>query len=130
MAYKYKLVKELGPQDLKKAADVVGPYVMKDIIAKKLNYADFDELEKDLGTVGIDQNKIDQILDMWAQRAELMHMNEEDKKEDPFKTAWDEKMKKMFGPFNPENKKNTFKTPEEQGKEKLTQEVLRRLKNR
>jgi hypothetical protein len=137
MAYKYKLVKEIKPAELEKAADTVGPYVMKDIIAKKLNYADFEELEKDLGDIGIEQNKIDQILDLWAERAQLMHMNEIDnlnpvlnkiKPTDLDTDLEQEKINKTKG--------NTYMTPEEheerkkQGKKNLTKEVLRRLKNR
>jgi hypothetical protein len=155
MAYKYKLVKEIKPAELEKAADTVGPYVMKDIIAKKLNYADFEELEKDLGDIGIEQNKIDQILDLWAERAQLMHMNEinslnpvlakitPDSDTDPEQ----EKINR--------NKGNNYMTPEErnmtpeerrkhreredreereklkkQGEANLTKEVLRRLRNR
>lgn len=156
MAYKYKLVKEIKPAELEKAADTVGPYVMKDIIAKKLNYADFEELEKDLGDIGIEQNKIDQILDLWAERAQLMHMNELDNlnpvlnKIKPEDLDTDPEQEKINT-----NKGNTYMTPEErnmtpeerrkhreredreereklkkQGKANLTQEVLRRLKNR
>jgi hypothetical protein len=155
MAYKYKLVKEIKPAELEKAADTVGPYVMKDIIAKKLNYADFEELEKDLGDIGIEQNKIDQILDLWAERAQLMHMNElnnlnpilakitPDSDTDPYQ----EKINR--------NKGNTYMTSKErnmtdaerrkhrerkdreererlkkQGEANLTKEVLHRLRNR
>ena len=109
MAYKYKLVKEIKPA----------------------------ELEKDLGDIGIEQNKIDQILDLWAERAQLMHMNEIDnlnpvlnkiKPTDLDTDLEQEKINKTKG--------NTYMTPEEheerkkQGKKNLTKEVLRRLKNR
>ena len=155
MAYKYKLVKEIKPAELEKAADTVGPYVMKDIIAKRLNYADFDELEKDLGNIGIEQDQINQILDLWAERAQLMHMNEKEEgyavekvgkdkktgkdilKIEPgsLQTALDNRLQKFKDENDPEFKfdpkaKNTFKDKEEQGKANLTKEVLRRLKNR
>lgn len=140
MAYKYKLVKELGPKDFEKAAGTVGPDTMDAVSKGQLNYQDYDELEKILGQAGLEQSKIEQILDLWSQRSEYANVNEKEEGyyEDPetgelkkgsFEKAFDAKMKHMFGKPDP-NIKNTFKTPEEQGKEKLTQEVLRRLKNR
>ena len=149
MAYKYKLVKEIKPAELEKAADTVGPYVMKDIIAKRLNYADFDELEKDLGNIGIEQDQIDQILDLWAERAQLMHMNEIDnlnpvlnqiKPTDLDTDPEQEEYNRAKGntPMTPEERNMTpeeyreyrEKERKEQGRKNLAQEVLRRLKNR
>jgi hypothetical protein len=128
MAYKYKLVKEIKPAELEKAADTVGPYVMKDIIAKRLNYADFDELEKDLGNIGIEQDQIDQILDLWAERAQLMHMNE--KEEGYYKDPKTGKITPGSLQTSLDALTQRFKDEEEQGKANLAQEVLRRLKNR
>ena len=153
MAYKYKLVKEIKPAELEKAADTVGPYVMKDIIAKRLNYADFDELEKDLGNIGIEQDQIDQILDLWAERAQLMHMNEIDSlnpvlnkiiptdldtnpgQAEYNKTKGNTPMTDKERNMTPEERRKyrereERKEREEQGRKNLTQEVLRRLKNR
>jgi len=140
MAYKYKLVKELGPQDFEKAAKTVGPDTMDAVSKGQLNYQDYDELEKILGQAGVEQSKIEQILDLWSQRSEYANVNEKEEgyykdpktgeiKKGSLQTAFNKKMKSMFGEPDP-NVKNTFKTPEEQGKENLTKEVLRRLKNR
>jgi len=141
MAYKYKLVKELGPQDFEKAAGTVGLDTMDAVSKGQLNYQDYDELEKILGQAGLEQSKIEQILDLWSQRSEYANVNEKEEgyykdpetgeiKQGSLQTSLNARMKSMFGEPNPNKVKNTFKSPEEQGKEKLTQEVLRRLKNR
>lgn len=140
MAYKYKLVKELGPQDFERIAGITGPDTMDAISKGYLNDYDLNDLEQILGQAGVEQEKIRHILRLWMDRPKDVGLNEKEEGyyEDPetkelkkgsFEKAFDAKMRHMFGKPNP-NIKNTFKTPEEQGKEKLTQEVLRRLKNR
>jgi len=123
MALKYKLVKEttsqkLTPEDLRTAAKIIGPYVMKDIMKGELNYQDYEELEKELGNAGIDQDKVNQILDMWAERSRFIGVNENEKKVDPIHTS----MQKLLAYFRQAyeesgdvpkldpNAKNTFKT--------------------
>ena len=133
MAYKYKLVKELGPKDFEKAAGTVGPDTMDAVSKGQLNYQDYDELEKILGQAGLEQSKIEQILDLWSQRSEYANVNEKEEgyykdpetgeiKQGSLQTSLDALLQR----FKDEEKQDK----EKQGKEKLTQEVLRRLKNR
>lgn len=125
MAFKYKL-KEVTPGDIERAADTVGSNVMKGIAGKQLNYKDFEDLEQILGQAGIDQDKINKILDMWAERP--MFMNPNEGKRDPL----DVKMQDLLARFKKEdeesgenipdpNVKNTFKT-------ELKERIIKRLK--
>lgn len=125
MAFKYKL-KEVTPGDIEKAAGTVGPDVMKGVEAKHLNYKDFEDLEQILGQAGIEQDKINKILDMWAERP--MFVNPNEGKQDPL----DASMQKLLARFKKEdeesgenipdpNAKNTFKTD-------LKERIIKRLK--
>jgi hypothetical protein len=121
MAFKYKL-KEVSPTDIKKAAGTVGPDVMKGVTAKHLNGKDFEDLEQILGQAGLEQNKIDKILDMWAERP--MFINPNESKEDPIQTFLDKKLAK-WNSENPNydpNAKNTF------NKDEVKEAVLKHLK--
>lgn len=147
MAYKYKLVKELGPRDFKQAAKIAGPDTMDAISKGHLNDYDLNDLEQILGQAGVEQEKIYQIVNLWMNRHKDVGLNEKEEgyaveKTDDGKlkghpgslqTALDNRLQKFKDENNPEFKfdpkaKNTFK--EEQGKANLAQEVLRRLKNR
>lgn len=125
MAFKYKL-KEVAPTDIEKAADTVGSDVMKGIGAKNLKGKDFEDLEKILGKAGIEPNKIDSILDMWAERPLFVNPNEG--KQDPL----DAKMQDLLARFKKEdeesgehtsdpNAKNTFR-------DKLKEAIAKRIK--
>jgi hypothetical protein len=125
MAFKYKL-KEVAPMDIEKAADTVGSDVMKGIAAKHLNGKDFEDLEQILGQAGIEQDKINKILDMWAERPLFVNPNEG--KQDPL----DVKMQDLLARFKKEdeesgeyipdpNAKNTFKN-------KLKEAITKRIK--
>lgn len=151
MAYKYKLVKELGPRDFKQAAKIAGPDTMDAISKGHLNDYDLNDLEQILGQAGVEQEKIYQIVNLWMNRHKDVGLNEKEEgyaiekvgkdektgkdilKIEPgsLQTALDNRLQKFKNDpefkFDPEAK-NTFK--EEQGKANLAQEVLRRLKNR
>lgn len=123
MAFKYKL-KEVTPGDIEKAADTVGSDVMKGIAGKQLNYKDFEDLEQILGQAGIDQDKINKILDMWAERP--MFMNPNEGKEDPIQTFLSKKTQQWNAEEEKENPeygkaKNTYKT-------ELKEKIIKRLK--
>lgn len=123
MAFKYKL-KEVTPGDIEKAADTVGSDVMKGIASKQLNYKDFEDLEQILGQTGIDQDKINKILDMWAERP--MFMNPNESKEDPIQTFLSKKTQQWNAEEEKENPeygkaKNTYKT-------ELKERIIKRLK--
>jgi len=123
MAFKYKL-KEVTPGDIEKAADTVGSDVMKGIAGKQLNYKDFEDLEQILGQAGIDQDKINKILDMWAERP--MFMNPNEGKEDPIQTFLSKKTQQWNAEEEKENPeygkaKNTYKT-------ELKERIIKRLK--
>ena len=128
MAYKYKLVTEVDPAAFRKAASAVPSTVSKINIGKKISGEQFGELEAILKEKGLDDNTISDILDTWAERYMFVNPNE----------AMDygmgkvlDKIKSTDPDFTPDpNAKNTFKTPEEQGKANLAKEVLSRLKNR
>ncbi len=121
MAFKYKL-KEAAPIDIEKAAGTVGPDVMKGISAKHLNSKDFEDLEQILGQAGIEQNKINTILDMWAERPMFVNSNEG---KDPLQKGLDDILKQLKSEEEPgdsdPNAKNTFK-------EKIKEAVTTRLK--
>jgi hypothetical protein len=141
MAFKYKL-KEVTPTDIEKAADTVGSDVMKGVAAKNLSGKDFENLEQILGKAGIKQDKIDKILDMWAERPLFVNPNEgkenplDEKEEgyykDPktgemskgsFEKGWKamiDKIKDEEGGVDP-NAKNTFK-------DKLKETIAKRIK--
>jgi hypothetical protein len=120
MAFKYKLVNEVSPTDIEKAAGTVGPDVMKGVAGKQLNYQDFEDLEQILGQAGIEQDKINKILDMWAERP--MFMNPNEGKEDPIQTF----LSKQTQQWNAEdpnydpNVKNTYK-------DKIKEAVISRI---
>jgi hypothetical protein len=78
MTFKYKLVKEVTPSDIEMAANTVGQDAMKGIEAGHLNYKDFEDLEQILGQTGIEQDKIEKILDMWAERSKFVGLNEKE----------------------------------------------------
>jgi len=128
MAYKYKLVTEVDPAAFRKAASAVPSTVSKINIGKKISGEQFGELEAILREKGLDDNTISDILDTWAERYMFVNPNE----------AMDYGMGKVLDKIKatdldstPDpNAKNTFKTPEEQGKANLAKEVLSRLKNR
>jgi hypothetical protein len=105
MAFKYKLVNEVSPMDIEKAAGTVGPDVMKGVAGKQLNYQDFEDLEQILGQAGIEQDKINKILDMWAERPMFMNPNEG---KDPY-------------PSDPKTRVNRFK-------DEIKEAVVTRLK--
>lgn len=120
MAFKYKLVNEVSPIDIEKAAGTVGPDVMKGVAGKQLNYQDFEDLEQILGQAGIEQDKINKILDMWAERP--MFMNPNEGKEDPIQTF----LSKQTQQWNAEdpnydpNVQNTYK-------DKIKEAVISRI---
>lgn len=120
MAFKYKLVNEVSPTDIEKAAGTVGPDVMKGVAGKQLNYQDFEDLEQILGQTGIEQDKINKILDMWAERP--MFMNPNEGKEDPIQTF----LSKQTQQWNAEdpnydpNAQNTYK-------DKIKEAVISRI---
>lgn len=133
MAYKYKLVKELGPKDFEKAAGTVGPDTMDAISKGYLNDYDLNDLEQILGQAGVEQEKIRHILRLWMDRPKDVGLNEKEEgyypdpktgeiKKGSLQTSLDALLQR----FKDEEKQDK----EKQGKEKLTQEVLRRLKNR
>ena len=128
MAYKYKLVTEVDPAAFQKAASAIPSTVSKINVGKRIPGERFGELEAILKEKGLDDDTITDILDTWAERYMFINPNEnmdygmgkvldKIKVTDPDSTP------------NP-NAKNTFKTPEEQGKANLAKEVLNKLKNR
>ena len=154
MAYKYKLVTEVDPSAFQKAASAVPSTVSKINVGKTIPGERFGELEDILREKGLDDDTITDILDTWAER--YMYVNPNEGKEKSFMDIASEKAKKGENP-DPEdleqekintNKGNTYMTPEErnmtpeerkeqerkereeQGRKNLTQEILRRLKNR
>jgi len=128
MAYKYKLVTEVDPAAFRKAASALPDTVNKINVGKTIPGERFGELEAILREKGLDEDTITSILDTWAERYMFVNPNE----------AMDygmgkvlDKIKSTDPDFTPDpNVKNTFKTPEEQGKANLAKEVLSRLKNR
>lgn len=123
MAFRYKL-KEVTPTDIEKAANTVGSNVMKGVASKQLNYKDFEDLEQILGQAGIEQGKIEKILDMWAERP--MFVNPNEGKEDPIQTFLSKKVQQWNDEERKENPeygkaKNTFK-------DDLKETILKRLK--
>jgi hypothetical protein len=128
MAYKYKLVKELGPQDFKQAAKIAGPDTMDAISKGHLNDYDLNDLEQILGQAGVEQEKIYQIVNLWMNRHKDVGLNE--KEEGYYKDPKTGEIKKGSLQTSLDALTQRFKDEEEQGKENLTKEVLRRLKNR
>jgi len=131
MAYKYKLVTEVDPSALQKAASAVPSTVNKINVGKKISGEQFGELENILKEKGLDDDTISDILDTWAERYMFVNPNEgvdplDTKMQDLLKRFKDED-EEMGEPKPDPNAKNTLK---EQGKANLAQEVLRRLKNR
>jgi len=134
MAYKYKLVTEVDPSAFQKAASAIPSTVNKINVGKRIPGERFGELEAILKEKGLDDDTITDILDTWAERYMFVNPNEGKgydfigkvfkniQDTDPDRDLEQEKRNKALG--------NTFKTPEELGKANLTQEVLRRLKNR
>lgn len=131
MAYKYKLVTEVDPSAFQKAASTAPSTVNKINIGKKISGEQFGELEHILKEKGLDDDTINDILDTWAERYMFVNPNEG---VDPLHS----KMQDLLARFKKEDEKmgepksnpNAKNTPKEQGKANLTQEVLRRLKNR
>jgi hypothetical protein len=125
MAFKYKL-KEATPTDIKKAAGVVGPDTMKDIAAKHLNGEDFRDLEQILGKAGIEQDKINRILDMWAERPLFVNPNEG--KQDPL----DIKMQDLLARFKKEDEESGEYIPNPNDKnifkDKLKEAIAKHIK--
>jgi len=125
MAFKYKL-KEVTPTDIKKAAGTVGSDVMKGVAAKHLSGKDFEDLEQILGQAGIEQGKIDKILDMWAERPLFVNPNEG--KQDPL----DAKMQDLLVRFKKEDEKSGEHTPDPNAKntfkDKLKEAITKRIK--
>jgi hypothetical protein len=125
MAFKYKL-KEITPSDIEKAAGTVGPDVMKGVAAKHLNYKDFEDLEQILGQAGIEQDKINKILDMWAERPTFINPNES--KQDPLDTS----MQKLLTRFKKEDEESEEYTPDSKAKntfkDKLKETIINRIK--
>jgi hypothetical protein len=128
MAYKYKLVTEVDPAAFQKAASAVPSTVNKINVGKKISGEQFGELEAILKEKGLDDNTISDILDTWAER--YMFVNPNENMDYGMGKVLD-KIKATDPDFTPDpNAKNTFKTPEEQGKANLAKEVLNKLKNR
>ena len=152
MAYKYKLVTEIDPSAFQKAASAAPSTVSKINVGKKISGEQFGELENILKEKGLDDDTISDILDTWAER--YMFVNPNEGKEDNFmrkasNMAQNTDSDRDLGQeeYN-KTKGNTYMTPEErnmtpeerreqerkereeQGRKNLTQEVLRRLKNR
>jgi len=122
MAFKYKLVNEVSPTDIEKAAGTVGPDVMKGIADKQLNHQDFEDLKQILGQAGIEQDKINTILDMWGERT--MFVNPNESKEDPIQTFLSKKVQQWNAedPNYDPSIKNTF------NKDEIKEAVLKYLK--
>jgi hypothetical protein len=128
MAYKYKLVTEVDPAAFQKAASASPSTVSKINVGKRIPGERFGELEAILKEKGLDDDTITDILDTWAERYMFVNPNE----------GMDYGMGKVLDKIKatdldstPDpNAKNTFKTPEEQGKANLAKEVLNKLKNR
>ena len=131
MAYKYKLVTEINPAALQKAASAVPSTVNKINIGKKISGEQFGELENILKEKGLDDDTISDILDTWAERYMFVNPNEAvdplHSKMQDLKKRFEKEDEEMGEPKPDPNAKNTLK---EQGKANLAQEVLRRLKNR
>ena len=128
MAYKYKLVTEVDPASFQKAASALPDTVNKINVGKKIPGERFGELEDILREKGLDDDTITDILDTWAER--YMFVNPNENMDYGMGKVLD-KIKATDPDSTPDpNAKNTFKTPEEQGKTNLAKEVLSRLKNR
>lgn len=128
MAYKYKLVTEVDPAALQKAASAVPSTVNKINVGKKISGEQFGELENILKEKGLDDDTISDILDTWAER--YMFVNPNENMDYGMGKVLD-KIKSTDSDSTPDpNAKNTFKTPEELGKARLAKEVLSKLKNR
>ena len=122
MAYKYKLVTEVDPSAFQKAASAIPSTVSKINVGKRISGEQFGELENILKEKGLDDDTITDILDTWAERYMFVNPNEA---VDPLHN----KMQDLLQRFKDEDEKER-KEREEQGRKNLTQEVLRRLKNR
>ena len=128
MVYKYKLVTEIDPSALQKAARAVPSTVDKINVGKKISGEQFGELENILKEKGLDDDTISDILDTWAER--YMFVNPNENMDYGMGKVLD-KIKSTDSDSTPNpNAKNTFKTPEELGKARLAKEVLSKLKNR
>jgi hypothetical protein len=128
MAYKYKLVTEVDPSAFQKAASAIPSTVNKINIGKRIPGERFGELEAILREKGLDEDTITDILDTWAER--YMFVNPNENMDYGMGKVLD-KIKATDPDSTPDpNAKNTFKTPEEQGKANLAKEVLNKLKNR
>jgi hypothetical protein len=128
MAYKYKLVTEVDPAAFQKAASATPSTVNKINIGKTIPGERFGELEDILREKGLDEDTITDILDTWAER--YMYVNPNENMDYGMGKVLD-KIKSTDPDSTPDpNAKNTFKTPEEQGKANLAKEVLNKLKNR
>jgi hypothetical protein len=128
MAYKYKLVTEVDPSAFQKAASATPSTVNKINVGKRIPGERFGELEAILKEKGLDDDTITDILDTWAER--YMFVNPNENMDYGMGKVLD-KIKATDPDSTPDpNAKNTFKTPEEQGKANLAKEVLNKLKNR
>ena len=121
MAYKYKLA-EINPTVFPQAAKAALSTVKSVNKGEKIPGEQFGELENILREKGIDEDTITDILDTWAERHLFVNPNEA---VDPLHN----KMQDLLQRFKDEDEKER-KEREEQGRKNLTQEVLRRLKNR
>jgi hypothetical protein len=100
-----------------------------DAISKgHLNDYDLNDLEQILGQAGVEQEKIYQIVNLWMNRHKDVGLNE--KEEGYYKDPKTGEIKKGSLQTSLDALTQRFKDEEEQGKENLTKEVLRRLKNR
>jgi hypothetical protein len=99
---------------------------MKGIAAKHLNGKDFEDLEQILGQAGIEQDKINKILDMWAERPLFVNPNEG--KRDPLDT----KMQDLLARFKKEDEESGEHTPDPNAKNtfknKLKEAITKRIK--
>ena len=127
MAYKYKLVTEIDPSAFQKAASAIPSTVNKINVGKRISGEQFGDLEDILREKGLDDDTITDILDTWAERYMFINPNEN---MDYGMGKVLNKIKATDPDSTPDpNIKNTFKTPEEQGKANLAKEVLNKLKN-
>lgn len=151
MAYKYKLA-EINPTVFPQAAKAASSTVRNINRGERISGEQFGELENILREKGLDDDTISNILDTWAER--YMFVNPNEGKEDNFmrkasnmaqttdsdrdlgqeeynKTKGNTYMTPEERNMTPEERKEQErKEREEQGRKNLTQEILRRLKNR
>jgi hypothetical protein len=123
MAFKYKLVNEVSPMDIEKAAGTVGPDVMKGIADKQLNHQDFEDLKQILGQAGIEQDKINTILDMWGERTMFVNPNEG---KDPLQKGLDDILKQLKSEEEPDT--SDPKTKVNRFRDEIREAVTTRLK--